>query len=72
MKKRNLGALLISLQILIGCSSVQPDVRTVTVTKIKYVFPPQELISQCLAPRYSSKKNQELSEYTNSLIEVIS
>ncbi|MCW1255251.1 Rz1-like lysis system protein LysC, partial [Shewanella baltica] len=42
------------------------------VTKIKYVFPPQELISQCLAPRYSSKKNQELSEYTNSLIEVIS
>ncbi|WP_446444898.1 hypothetical protein [Shewanella sp. 1180_01] len=39
---------------------------------MKYVFPPQELISQCLAPRYSSKKNQELSEYTNSLIEVIS
>ncbi|MGL4713697.1 MAG: hypothetical protein ACRCWP_14415 [Shewanella sp.] len=39
---------------------------------MKHVFPPQELISQCLAPRYSSKKNHDLSEYTHSLIEVIS
>ncbi|MGI2095473.1 hypothetical protein [Shewanella glacialipiscicola] len=39
---------------------------------MQYVFPSQELISQCIVPPYSSKKNQELSEYTNSLIEVIS
>lgn len=72
MKKRLLGALLISLMLLTACSSSPPDVRTVTVTKIQYVFPPKELISQCIVPPYSSKKNQDLSEYTNSLMKVIS
>ncbi|WP_376708385.1 Rz1-like lysis system protein LysC [Shewanella surugensis] len=53
---------------LLSCSNTPPIVRTVTVTQTEYVFPPDNMLSNCLIPDYSAQTNAELAEYTLILI----
>ncbi|MGI2045947.1 Rz1-like lysis system protein LysC [Shewanella oncorhynchi] len=64
----NRGLWLVCLASLIGCSSSVPIVRTVTTTKTVYVLPDKSLLSKCLIPIYSGRKNPDLYNYSLTLI----
>lgn len=76
MNIREVGLLIMCLVILQGCSSTQPIVRTLTVTKQVPVLPPEELLAFCeipSAPKTEGRKvkNPELLNYAMTLIQAL-
>lgn len=76
MNIREFGLLILCLHLLPACSSTQPIVRTVTVTKQVVVLPPAELLTFCeipAAPKSEGRKvpNPELFNYSMTLIQAL-
>ena len=68
MKMLPAGLMILCLLSLIGCSSTQPIVRTVTIHKTEYVLPPKALISRCKVAEYQGATNLDLYHYAQQQI----